>query len=528
MDCSTLLLLTVGFCSTFVNTAPTFDSRHFDVDGFLQTYGFTMQLAKEIKSTAPQDSRKKAIKLFQKYYGLETTGLVDDATFELMTSSRCGVPDNPEILASYDDNTNTTKPLAYKLTGPKWKYSTIRWGISQFTSQLQRESQRKSLTDAFQRWQAVSDLKFVYSEDKPDIDIRFVSRDHGDGSAFDGRSNKMKGNVLAHAFPPGSGGLSGDAHFDNDELWTIDVDNKDWERKYLEKVAAHEFGHSLGLQHSNVDGALMSAYYSGVKRTYDLSDDDINAIQYLYGKPDGWFPTLGGFVPTRAPTVPTCNSLFQAVVWGTDRKAYGIYMDLAYAINDGRYAQGIPQRLQTVFPGAPVEVDFAFTMNQNRRTKTFMFMGPSVWRFTGYTLDRDYPKGFNVGQLPEPPISAVAVAENGLPSIFMFGRTKWWIWDETHYNVVRPKGLDFQGFWSHNPSKYPLVTKYTDGDVYFIHNDNHVRLNARTARSGYPKKGVPEWILQSCPNTATTASRTDYIGSIVCALLLLWTTIWRH
>ncbi|XP_046546186.1 stromelysin-1-like [Haliotis rubra] len=524
MDCSTLLLLLVIFGFTFINSAPTFDSRRLDVDGYLRTYGFTTQ---EIKSSAHKESRKKAIKLFQKYYGLQKTGLVDDATYRLMTSSRCGVPDNPEILASYDDYTNATKPLAYKLTGPTWKDSTIRWGISQYTNQLQRDSQRKTLTDAFQRWQAVSGLKFVYADEKPDIDIRFVSRDHGDGSAFDGRSNNLKGNVLAHAFPPGGAGLSGDAHFDNDELWTTDIDNKDWERKYLEKVAAHEFGHSLGLQHSNIDGALMSAYYSGAIRKYQLSDDDINAIQFLYGKPSGWFPTLGGFVPTQAPSVPTCNNLFQAVVWGTDRQAYGIYMDQAYAMNDDKYAKSIPKRLQNVFPGAPVEVDFAFTMNKNARTVTYMFMGPNVWRFTGYTLDKDYPVGFDVSKLPEPPISAVVGNERGRETIFMFGRSKWWIWDESRDNVVH--GLEYEGFWPHNPSKYPLVTKYIDGDVYFIHNDNHVRLNdQRTVKKGYPKKGVPEWIYQSCPNTARTLGTTDYFCSMLCALVLLCTTIWRQ
>lgn len=52
----------------------------------------------------------------------------------------------------------------------------------------------------------------------------------------------------------------------------------------LLQVAAHEFGHVLGLQHSRSRGAIMSAYYSF---TYPLrlSEDDKRGIQHLYGPP---------------------------------------------------------------------------------------------------------------------------------------------------------------------------------------------------------------------------------------------------
>lgn len=52
----------------------------------------------------------------------------------------------------------------------------------------------------------------------------------------------------------------------------------------LFQVAAHEFGHSLGLSHSDVRRSLMAPFYRGYEPGFTLDRDDIDGIQSLYGK----------------------------------------------------------------------------------------------------------------------------------------------------------------------------------------------------------------------------------------------------
>ena len=49
-------------------------------------------------------------------------------------------------------------------------------------------------------------------------------------------------------------------------------------------IATHELGHSLGLGHSKDRESIMYAYYKSSMPASGLTDDDVKAIQYLYGK----------------------------------------------------------------------------------------------------------------------------------------------------------------------------------------------------------------------------------------------------
>ena len=93
--------------------------------------------------------------------------------------------------------------------------------------------------------------------------------------------------------------LSGDLHFDDEEIWTLGTADVGVN---LTQAAAHEIGHSLGLDHSNDSAALMAPTYRGYNPGFDLQRDDIERIQMLYGKcktpprpvpaEKEWFPPL--------------------------------------------------------------------------------------------------------------------------------------------------------------------------------------------------------------------------------------------
>ena len=54
--------------------------------------------------------------------------------------------------------------------------------------------------------------------------------------------------------------------------------------KNLMAVAVHEFGHSLGLDHSDVKTAVMYQYFNSEKPNMKLDIDDIRGIQSIYGE----------------------------------------------------------------------------------------------------------------------------------------------------------------------------------------------------------------------------------------------------
>lgn len=120
---------------------------------------------------------------------------------------------------------------------------------------------------------------------KSNIRIGFYSGNHGDGEAFDGVLG-----ILAHAFSPKNGRL----HLDKAETWAVDLEKERSKNAIdLESVATHEIGHVLGLAHSKIKDSVMYPSLGRRTRRVDLSIDDVQGVQTLYGSnPDFKFGSL--------------------------------------------------------------------------------------------------------------------------------------------------------------------------------------------------------------------------------------------
>ncbi|XP_078692828.1 stromelysin-1-like [Branchiostoma floridae x Branchiostoma belcheri] len=223
---------------------------------YLEYYGYLRRRV----GKRPEAEVRQAIATFQKVVDLEVTGALEDDILRKVKEPRC-LRSNPFAAMTED----SAPPV-------RWGRQELTYRIVNYTRDLTKEEVDDAVKRALKVWSDVTPLEFVETSKKSDIEMSFKEHPM---APLDG-----PGGTLAYAFFPGPG-IGGDVHFDPSEDWTV----HSFSGTNLFIVAAHEFGHSLGLDHSDVQGALMYPYYQGYTSDFKLHQDDINRIQALYGPP---------------------------------------------------------------------------------------------------------------------------------------------------------------------------------------------------------------------------------------------------
>ncbi|XP_043928518.1 collagenase 3-like [Protopterus annectens] len=343
----------------------------------------------------------------QSFFGLTVTGQLNSETLAIMKLPRCGIPD----MAGYNLFPNNLK----------WPTNNVTYRIENYSPDLPPVDVDRAIKKALKVWSDVTPLKFtrIYSG-TADIMISFGSGEHGDKYPFDGPDG-----LLAHAFPPGQN-LGGDTHFDEDETWT--TNSKGYN---LFNVAAHEFGHALGLQHSQDVGALMYPVYSYVNpKEFQLSDDDVKGIQVLYGP-----STSDDSEHPKTPDSCDQSLTFDAITEFRGEKI--IFKDRFFWRHHPQMTDIELSLIKSYWPDLPKKVDAAY--ESSSKDRVYIFKGRKFWELNGYDITEGHPRSIFRFGFPKSVkrIDAVLHDSDTKKTLFFVGE-KYWSYDEL--NGVMDKG----------------------------------------------------------------------------------------
>ncbi|XP_058548814.1 stromelysin-3 isoform X2 [Neofelis nebulosa] len=333
--------------------------------------------------------------------------------------------------------------------------------------------------------------------EKTDLTYRYW---HGDNLPFDG-----PGGILAHAFFPKTH-REGDVHFDYDETWTIG-NNQGTD---LLQVAAHEFGHVLGLQHTTAAKALMSPFYT-FRYPLSLSPDDRRGIQHLYGQPrpapTSRPPAVGpqagvddNEIALLEPEVPpdACEITFDAV--STIRgELFFFKVGFVWRLRGGRLQPGYPALASRHWQGLPSPVDAAFEDSQGH---IWFFQGTQYWVYNGEKPVLG-PSPLSELGLQGPPIQAALAWGPEKNKIYFFRDGDYWRFHLSTRRVDNPvprRVTDWRGV----PSEIDAAFQDADGYAYFLRGRLYWKFDPVKVKAleGFPRLVGPDFF--GCTESANT------------------------
>ncbi|XP_071511712.1 stromelysin-1-like [Diadema antillarum] len=443
--------------------------------------------------TPPKERVMSKLAQLQRYLRVPTTGRLDDETIEAMRRPRCGMsdPEINEVLEEEDEVVDDTggrggrrrgrrrRPKRYAIAGDRWNKKMITYSVLSYPTSvwIPRRKVQDSVSRALQLWSDVTPLNFRmlddYDEEKADIYVSFSKYRHGDPYPFDGPDG-----TIAHAYLPNGhfGDLDGDVHFDDSELFSYDGDSG----YNLYKVAAHELGHSLGLEHSFKMGSIMVPDYSGFKgddHEFKLGEDDIRAIQVLYGDPDG--PQYRG--NPRAE----CNKAFDAA---------DVIDGVLHVFKDRRFwrikktgkllspAHG--EKTKRRFPRLPRKIDGIY---QRKDGHIIALKGHMHWMYKGKKLLPGYPRSVRTRNMPGH-VNAILHFKQYNKTYF-FRSSYVWRYDERRQQVDAGFPTFTKDVFMGIQTPVDAVFQYKDKNTYFLQRKKYQRYSSvhRNADPGYPR-----------------------------------------
>nr|AGI02587.1 matrix metalloproteinase 2 [Cyprinus carpio] len=263
--------------------------------------------------------------------------------------------------------------------------------------------------------------------------------------------------------------------FDDDRKWGFCPD----QGYSLFLVAAHEFGHALGLEHSDDPGALMAPMYTFTK-TLRLSDDDVKGIQDLYGVP------TDKPLPTELPTVTpmdVCNEniIFDAVA--QIRGEIHFFKDrFLFRTADVRRKPTGPMLVATFWSELPEKIDAAY--ENLLEGKTVFFAGDEMWVYSASTLERDYPKKISSMGLPSD-LHGIDAAYSFHKSkkTYIFAGNKFWRYNEAKKKMDPGFPKPIADSWSAIPDDVDTAFSLnSDGHSYFFKDSHYLKMDDNTLK----------------------------------------------
>jgi len=438
---------------------------------------------------------KNAITDMQRFAGIPVSGILDEATRKLMETPRCGMKDVSR------NHIGVKRKRRYTLQGSKWFKEDLTWKlVNDNNDGLTREQVEDAMTQAFEKWHKITNLNFRKLDYKnpatADIVVSFGTRNHGDHFPFDG-----PGGTLAHAFyPHNNQGLSGDVHFDDDEVYTIGSSTG----KSLLWVAVHEIGHSIGLEHSNIKEAVMYPWYRGNGgKDFDLNEDDIVGAQHIYGSratdPDERVTqptqTTTSIAPGKTlPPAPACIDEFKAaLLHRSTGKTYIINDRFVYILARNLGMESGPIPVNKIFPG----MDTVDSLYYNKDGNIVVFSGKDYFvyndvksrRIESGTIQGKYGVGDEINKID------AAFIWSGNGRTYLFANKIYYRFDEARGSIDRGYPKVIKGNWKGLPDSIDGVSIWRNKVTYFFKDKMYYRFNDKKINvdKGYPKPINPIW-----------------------------------